>query len=42
MGKALISSSNITILLVGTAADKKRRVKIEDAINYAKKHNFIG
>ena len=36
-------SSNIPVLLLGTHSDKEEKeVKSEDAINYAKKHNFIG
>ena len=43
MDKSSISSSNILVLLEGTSADKKDiKVKSEDAINYAKKHNFKG
>ena len=43
MDEASISSLNIPVLLVGTSADREDiKVKSEDAINYAKKHNFIG
>ena len=35
MDKASISSSNILVLLVGTATDKKKRIKSKDSINHA-------
>ena len=35
--------SNFPTLLIGTNSDEEeRKVKSEEAINYAKKHNFIG
>ena len=40
--ETLLDISNIPILLLGTHADSEKKVQSKEAIEYAKKNNFIG